>query len=208
MISFKYKHIPVEIRAGFFIVITFMLLVCDNETVMTSLCSSVLHECGHLAAIVILSENPEKIVFSASGMRIDRKRNASLSFSKEIIIAASGVLVNFLISFFSYTAYLIGKSNFLFSVFAVNMIIGAFNILPLESLDGAVCLKYYLCRRTNEEKAETVMNIISVTVSVALIVFFAFTVYFRKVNLSFAVVIIYLMILMINRILELKKSVI
>lgn len=208
MISFKYKNIPVEIRTGFFIVITFMLLACDNETVIISLCSSVLHECGHLAAIVILSEKPEKIVFSASGMRIDRRRNAFISFSKEIIVAASGVFVNFIISLFSYAVYSFSKIGFFSSAFAVNLIIGAFNILPLESLDGAVCLKHYLCLRTGEEKAETVTNLVSVIVSVILIIFFAFTVYFRKVNLSFAVVIIYLMILMINRILELKKSVI
>lgn len=206
MIKFRIKNIPVEIRTGFFIVITFMLIFCDNETVLISLFSSVFHECGHLLAIIISGEKFEKAVFSASGMRIDRFPNAGLSFSKEIFIAISGVLVNFTLAFLSYAFYFLSGVEVFFSVFSVNTVIGVFNIFPLSSLDGAVCLEFFLCRRIGEEKAKKILNLISVTVGAVLILFFSLTVFFRKVNLSLAVVIIYLLILMMNRILELKKN--
>lgn len=206
MISFKYKNIPVEIRTGFFIIITFMLLISENETVIISLLSSVFHECGHLLAIVFSKEKPKRIVFSASGMRIDRYPNSFLSFSKEIVIALSGVFVNFLISFMSYIAFCFSGSDFFFKVFGVNLVIGIFNILPLEELDGAVCLNFFLLRRIGEEKAKVTVDTVSVIFGIVLISFFSVTVYFKKVNLSFAVVIIYLLILMLNRILELKKT--
>ncbi len=208
MLIFEIKNTAVEIRAGFFLIVTFMLLTCDSKTVTVSLFSSLIHESGHLAAMMFFAERAEKIVFSASGMRIDRKNGSFLSFSEEIIISASGVMMNFVICAAAYTVFFLTGFSLAGFIGAVNAVIGAFNLLPFEELDGGNILRFTLCRRLGQEQAEKVMNIVSVSAGIMLLIFFSLTVYLKKANLSLAFVILYLIILLINRILELKKSVI
>lgn len=208
MLRLKIKGMPVEIGAGFFIVITFMLLVCDNETVLISVFSSLLHECGHIISMLVCGERVRLLRISASGLCIERKINSALSFSREIIISLSGVCVNFLLSLFSYIIYLLSGGEFLRSVIYVNLAIALFNLLPAGQLDGARGLSFILRRRIPESTADRITDTLSLVTTVILIAFSLVAFYFRAANPSLAVVTIYLSIILINRILELKKSVI
>ena len=206
MLRLEIKNTIIEIRASFFLVITFMLLICDNVIVLISLFSSLIHECGHLISMIALKENPQRLLFSASGLRIDRKCRPCLSFSKEIIIALSGVGVNLIISLCAYLIYIFSHKELFLAVCAVNLVIASFNLLPVESLDGARGLWFILCRRIPEESAQEIITDVSIVTTVLLIIFFCVTVYLRMANPSLVVVIIYLVILLINRIFQLKKS--
>ena len=206
MLRLEIKNTIIEIRASFFLVITFMLLICDNVIVLISLFSSLIHECGHLISMIALKENPQRLLFSASGLRIDRKCRPCLSFSGEIIIAMSGVGVNLIISLCAYLIYIFSHKELFLAVCAVNLVIASFNLLPVESLDGARGLWFILCRRTPEESAQEIITDVSIVTTVLLIIFFCVTVYLRMANPSLVVVIIYLVILLINRIFQLKKS--
>ena len=206
MLRLEIKNTVIEIRASFFLVITFMLLICDNVIVLISLFSSLIHECGHLISMIALKENPQRLLFSASGLRIDRKCRPCLSFSGEIIIALSGVGVNLIISLCAYLIYFFSHKELFLAVCAVNLVIASFNLLPVESLDGARGLWFILCRRIPEESAQEIITDVSIVTTVLLIIFFCVTVYLRLANPSLVVVIIYLVILLINRIFQLKKS--
>lgn len=198
----------VEIRAGFFIVIAFMLLIGDNTAVLISLFSSFLHESGHILTLFLCGGKIEKLVLSSSGMRIDRDFSRLLCFSSEMMIAFSGAAVNLFISLSAFVAFRLSGHELCFKIFGINMVIGLFNLLPLQSLDGARGLEFILLRRIPQERVERVLLIVSVTTAVFLLILFSLTVIFRAINPSFVVVIIYLLILLINRILQLKKSVI
>lgn len=197
----------VEIRAGFFLVIAFMLLISGSRMVLISLFSSLLHECGHLLALLFCSGKAERIVFSASGMRIDRGLSCEMSFRSEIIISLSGPAVNLLISFVSLMVYYFKGAAAAFDIFAVNAIIALFNLLPVESLDGAGALRFILLRRIPENRTEKIVSDVSLVTGTLLVFFFTLTVFLKKANPSLAVVIIYLLILLINRILQLKKRI-
>lgn len=206
MLRLEIKDTVIEIRAGFFLVVTLMLMFCDSVTVIVSLVSSLLHELGHIAAMLLCKEKIERLVFYAPGLRIDRKTRPHLSFSSEIIIALSGVTVNFALALCAYITYLFFRSDFYLCVCAVNLVIAVFNLLPVESLDGARGLEFILLRRIPENSARKIMNEVSLVTTILLIIFFSLTVYLRLVNPSFTFTIIYLLILLINRILQLKKS--
>lgn len=206
MLKVEIKGVVIEIRTDFFLVVTFMLLMCESATVLISLFSSLFHECGHLAALIIKKEKPLRLVFSASGLRIDRRRGSFLSFGDEIFVALSGVCVNFFAASVSYAVYALIGSRLFFSVFCVNIAIAVFNLLPIESLDGAVGLHFFLCRCMPDEKVKRILNIVSVVTGVFLAVFFAVSFFSGNANPSLMIVIIYLIILLINRILELKKD--
>lgn len=206
MSGFETEKFPLEIRTDFFLVITFMLLICDSRTVLISLFSSLFHECGHLVSMLLFHQKIDRVLFSASGMRIDRRECSRLTLKAETVTALSGVFVNFCLAFVSYMIFLAAKSEFFLSVTAVNLVIGVFNLLPVESLDGGNVLRCILISRIPVEKAESTLTDVSITVVIMLIIFFAVTVFTKTVNPSLTVVLIYLVFLLINRILELKKS--
>ena len=206
MLRLEIKNTVIEIRASFFLVITFMLLICDNAVVLISLFSSLIHECGHLIAMIACKESPQRLLFSASGLRIDRKCRSGLSFAREIIIALSGVWGHLIISLCAYLIYIFSHTECSLAVCAVNLVIALFNLLPIESLDGARGLWFILCRRIPEESAQEIITDVSIVTTVLLIIFFGVTVYLGMANPSLVVVIIYLVILLINRIFQLKKS--
>lgn len=202
------KGTIVEIRAGFFIIIAFMLIIGDNSTVLISLFSSFLHESGHIVALILCGGKIDKLVLSSSGMRIDRDCSRLLCFSSEMLIAFSGVAVNMFSALCALIVLRLSGHDLWFNVFGINMVIGIFNLLPLQSLDGARGLEFILLRRIPQERVERVLLIVSVTTAVLIMVFFLLTIIFRAINPSFVIVVIYLLILLINRILQLKKSVI
>ena len=54
------------------------------------------HEIGHLLAMTVLGEQPQKIVFGSFGIRIEKRPGTRLSYHKEILIYAAGPAVNLL----------------------------------------------------------------------------------------------------------------
>lgn len=205
----KFRHesveTSVEIRADFFLIITVMLMTGDTGTVVNSILSSILHECGHIAAIVFLGERIKRLLFCSAGLRIDRRINPSLSFGGEILISAAGVSVNFTLCIAAYIIYKLTGQTFFLSFFAVNLAIGLFNLLPIEPLDGAKVLYFILCRRIPQQKAENIILRLSVITAAALSALCTVAFCLKASNVSLAAVTIYLIILLINRIFELKK---
>ena len=208
MLKVEIKNTIIEIGAGFFLVIAFMLFLCDAETVLLSLFSSFFHEAGHIAVILLCGEKLERLVFSSSGLRIDRRRSPSLSFSKEIIISLAGIIMNFIAALLSGLLYHITGDSVLFSLCLINVVIAAFNIMPIDSLDGGRALSFILSRRIPEERADRIVFYVSTATAFLLVAFFLLTVFLKKLNPSFLCVVIYLVILLINRFFELKKRVI
>ena len=208
MLTFESEHTEIQLRTDFFITVTLMLIFCENETVIFSLFSSLLHESGHLASMYLLKVKPEKIIFSATGLKIERRAVNISSFKNEIIIALSGVFVNFILSFVSFVLYFLFGIHKLFLFALVNIVIGLFNLLPLESLDGANVLCFILTRRLGDEKAQKTVMTTSIFTSLFITVFIILTFCLKIVNPSLIIVLLYLIIILINKIFELKKSVI
>ena len=178
---------------SFFAVITAMLLTCDRRIVGISVMSSLLHECGHLVLLFAFGERPDSVIFGAFGIRIERKGVSSLCYERQAAVAMGGIVVNCALAvvfavlyyFFVWEVFAVG--------FAVNILIGGLNMMPVGILDAGQFLRYILLERFDEDETESKLNIVS-DFSVLLFACFCvcYTV-FISLNASLICVCLYLM---------------
>ena len=156
----KFKGTKVRI-SFFFALSLFVISTFDRSNVicMNLLCAA-LHECGHIAAMILLGERPKEIHFTPFGLRIERKEMNSMNFRNEALIALAGPMTNF---FLALSAVLIQKilSINLFAFIAVNTVLGVLNMAVCEPLDGYRAARYILMQKTSEEKTEKILKISS-----------------------------------------------
>lgn len=131
MVQFKLCGIRIQFTFWFFAVLTVILLVDRSGTAFLALTASLLHETGHVLAFFILNSKPRLLSFELSGIRLLR-RNSGMRAWKEFTVLSAGCAVNFT------AALLFQRSAPLFS--AVHLCLGAFNLLPIHSLDGGKLL--------------------------------------------------------------------
>lgn len=151
------KRLP-EFRLGFsfFAVAAFLLSGDLYRNYLYALGFSLLHEAGHLIAMLLFGVVPEKIVFEIHGIRIDKSLSA-LSYGRECIVALAGPLMNAL-----FMLIFIGDTSSL--LFSVNMCLLIVNLLPVSSLDGGrllFCLVAMLKGVASAERAVTFSGIIA-----------------------------------------------
>ena len=75
-----------------------MLSFADTKTAVMTIISALLHEAGHISALVMIKKKFSLPKLVASGFRI--KTESSLSYKEEIIICAAGPLTNIIIFVF------------------------------------------------------------------------------------------------------------
>ena len=184
-----------KIDFTFALTVTLMLLLCSEETVIISLLSSGLHEMGHLILMFIFRQRVVSVTFGAFGVRIDRQLSQNLSYKKEAIIAFGGIMINFLIAILSYLYYYFINSDFALKLMVVNIIIGIFNMIPIEVLDMGRVIKYSLMSSQKDFQADRILGIISaVTVNLLAVCSLLYTVAVG-INPSLIAVTIYLYII-------------
>ena len=205
MLRFKVGSCRVCISGSFFALITFILLVSESEIVLISLFSSLLHEAGHIFAMRMLGHRIKCLTFTAVGIRLDKNESTAASYTDELAVSLAGVAVNMLLFLLFSAAYSYSGAELARNIAVVNLIVGMFNLLPVEALDGARALYYILLRRFSPERADKVIIYTSL-VTVFLLIFSAFFLFnLSGANLSLVIAIAYLMFILLNHIIQLKK---
>lgn len=182
----------VSVTFPFAAVVMLMLLLCDSETVLVSLLSSLLHEAGHIFFLVIFHQPPSLICFGAFGIRIERQNSASLSYKKEAAVALGGVLVNLLLLSFGTLLYAAFKSSFGLKLAFVNGFIGAFNMLPVGLLDFG---RFLECVLYNKPDAYRYLKALSLFTAAFVAVGCALYNIFIGINVSLIAVSIYIFLI-------------
>ena len=177
----------------FFIVVTLLLTLSSDSTVIIALFSSVLHECGHLFALMHYGSEIKSVTLSFYGMKIIRENEMSLRFSKEIAVCLAGVTVNFILCFLFFFLHLFFDKTLLLKVFAVNLVLGVFNALPVYSLDGGRAVLCILKSRFEITKCERIMKIISALTLIPVLALSAFLL-FNNGNFTLFLCSVYLLI--------------
>lgn len=187
------KKTKLEFSISFVFIVTLMLLFFDENIVLLSVLSSLLHETGHLIAIRLCGERIEKVVFGVFGLRIERCAFTRVSYKSEVIIALGGITVNYTIFLLCLVVYLLsGKAtSFIFGI--INLFVGLFNSVPVKSLDAGKVLLSLLKEKRSEEEAERTADCVSFVFSLG---FLAFTVlYCVIIGLNFSLIAVSLYLL-------------
>lgn len=152
----RIKNFKIYVSFPFVALITLMIL--NGFYVGYYLCflSVLIHECGHLIAMLILKVNVSGLEISAFDIKIIEKGKSINSFKKEFIITSFGPLFNLT----AFSAFLYLNKVFAF----VNLFIGLFNLLPCSTLDGGQLLCLILSRRFSRKIVRRILNIATVVV--------------------------------------------
>ncbi|MBQ8174357.1 MAG: M50 family metallopeptidase [Clostridia bacterium] len=130
------------------------------------LASAALHEAGHLCAFLVCGERVPRFSFRAFGFLLT-PRGTSLSYGRELVVAAAGPLFNLFAALSLIPALRAGnasEANFCF--FALNLLTATLNFLPIYGFDGwrvlRCALLLFLPQHIAEGTADAVSAIFAV----------------------------------------------
>ena len=86
-----------------------------------------------------------------------------------MFVVICGPLVNAILFVTFFVVYLAFEEYLFLVISAVNLSVGAFNLLPVFALDGGRILQSVLSRFMSAEKTCSVMRLVSVSVSLAVV---------------------------------------
>lgn len=169
-----------------------------------------IHEIGHLIVGIFLGLKPEKIEMTPFGFFLEfnpivEKSNKNI-LKTNILVAIAGPITNLIVIFvilFLHISF-IGRDIVVY----INLLIFAFNLMPIYPLDGGRILKYILDLLYGNIKAENIINKISNFYIIALTMIGSIAIYYLK-NISILIILGYLWYLIIKenkRILVQRKT--
>ncbi len=205
MLRFNIKDCEISVSTGFFAVITLMLITCETRIVLYSLLCSLFHELGHITAMLFFGERLRMINFSVVGIRIDKFSVTALSYKQEAVVSLAGIFFNCLLAIVAFGCYGIFSFKPACDIAIVSLMVGGFNLLPVDSLDGARALRYALMSRVPERQADSVIFTLSVICVALLLILAVATLCFRKANFSLVAVTVYLGAILVCHVFSAKR---
>lgn len=169
----------VEIDFWFVAVITLMLVLFPESHAAACFVMCILHEAGHLTAMLICGKKAEKIRLGYFGMKIVTEKKFLPPY-KEAFIAVAGPVVN-LILFVIF--YFWGKTDFA----TISLGLAVFNLLPVTMLDGGHILTAFFPDSTAVRKVGITCAVLLTVLGVAVAVY-------SKENFTILIVSLYLLI--------------
>lgn len=188
----KFNFFGTEIYISFLFcaVVCFMLAIDRTGLVVPTMFAAFIHESGHFLAMWATDCQPRAVRLIPTSIQIIR--GFSPKRGGEATIAICGPTANLVIFGVLAVNYFIFKSEQSLVFALLNLVIGAFNLLPVSGLDGGTLLSLAVAHFTDIYRAERITRILT-----GVFAFFAFLfgVYLwvkGTVNISVFTVAIYL----------------
>lgn len=130
MIVFSIGKLKLCFHWSFFLLLGLVAAAPDHALIVMGLAASLCHELGHLAVMQLLDISPSGLSFTMFGGKLQGSRYPS--FSAELAALFGGAGTNLALALcFGFS------SNHQLQLFsAVNLVLGGFNLLPVQGLDG------------------------------------------------------------------------
>jgi len=151
--TFAFKKLQIHI-SFLFLAVFFAVAFFDKSGLFgLSMLALLIHEAGHFCVMFLCGKRVTALSFRLFGIEII-SRESVLSYPKEILIAAGGIVYNIAV-FFAF-------KNVYFFFAAINLVVACYNLLPIGSLDGGQIVEYLLLTRLVPQKAERIALFISI----------------------------------------------
>jgi len=203
---FTILGIPVELHISFLLLMGFIyalaiLNLIPGVNLQTALLITllfvtvVLHELGHSYLAQKYGVRIERIVLLPIG-GVSAMEELPKEPGQELRISLAGPMVNFLIAFICYFLLLllkgsyVGISSFLNYFILINLILGAFNLLPAYPMDGGRVLRALLAERMNYVRATELAAAIGKYLAITMAIVGIF--YFKNIFLVLIALFIYI----------------
>lgn len=191
--EFRLGRCLIAISPLFVCFLCIILLVDRTGIMLLGLISVVIHELGHLIFMIITKKQPESVSFQLGGIII--KSNGFSGYNNDFLIAMGGCLFNLIAFSFSSYFYYKTKSEMAMLFSAANLGLFLFNLLPVSGLDGMDLIKLKLLKKFSIEKTNKICNIISISFLLTSLFVAIVLTYFKSINPTILISLIYLTIL-------------
>jgi stage IV sporulation protein FB len=190
MITFNLGKLKVCLDFTFFAVIALFLYFDKSGYGLMGVLSAIIHESGHLFALMIERKPVDTILFYGGGIRLSFGNKLAHSY----FVITSGIIFNLVIFAVCYFA----GTSFDVKLFGVmNLIIGLFNLLPLGNFDGRKLLEKFAGDTMSYITSQKFLS--AVTVISTLAIFAVFPFFVTSLNFTAVVVAVYLAALLFVR---------
>ena len=163
MIKTKLFGVEAGVDFTFFAILAMFLTLDTTGFAIISLLVCVVHEAGHLLAMLIVKQKPASITFKGGGIVIGSRHEQCL------LVLIAGSFVNIVLFFALYFA--LPKNDIYPVMFAVlNLVIGVFNLFPVGCLDGKKLLALFVPEKPLKVIEAVVLCLVFVVIAAALLV--------------------------------------
>lgn len=187
MIKIGIGNCLVQIHFSFFVLLAFCNLFGGLENGSLLLLSVLVHEAAHILLLLYFRYPPEQVKISGLGLGLRLPPGIAIPYGKSALVSLSGPCANLMLAAAAYGA---GVQT----LFAINLSLGLFHLLPVPPLDGGLALKSALCFRYPPEKAEKISFILSFLILLPVMLAGFLVLLHTKNNFSLLAVSIYLML--------------
>ena len=194
----KIADVPVEISYTLICIAAVCVILNIFEGLVWCALAVIIHESGHLLAMLKCGHAPERIKISAFEIKIFDSKRQSRSEKQNFFIIFSGPAVNFICFIPFYLLYLLGN-EFVLPFAISNLSVGMFNLLPVLSLDGGQLIFIILRQRVGADKAEKIVDIITFITIIPLAALGFIVLFESKYNFSLLFVCVYLIVSLLTR---------
>lgn len=154
-----------RVEPGFFLLLALAAALGAGEVLPVLLAAAACHEGAHLGVLALFRVPVRTVALTAGGIEIQAPMQTRLSYGREMAAVAAGPLCNLVLGLLAARLagwYLFAGASFL---------LGLFNLLPAEALDGGRLLYLALSWRREPVTAYRVCRVVGrVTVLALLLV--------------------------------------
>ncbi|MBR3290476.1 MAG: hypothetical protein IKI63_06875 [Clostridia bacterium] len=187
MLTFTVRGVRVQISLLFPAAVVWLCAGDRSGAAARCLFASLWHESGHLLALACFHLRPRALTFGAFGMRLSVP--CALSSRQRRRLALAGPLFNFAAATLLLA---VGERE----TAALHLLLGWFNLLPVQPLDGGQALYFALSPRWGDAAASRVLAVTSAAVVLPLTAAGAWVLWQSGYNASLLFVCAYLILLL------------
>lgn len=197
IMKFKFLGTQVYVSFLFMAVITVMLATDKTGYMLPSLFAIIMHESGHLFAMWVMDVAPKQIKLIPASVQITA--DITRRYKTDIAVSICGPLTNLVLFVVLYFNFISFKNEAVLLYALINLIIGAFNLLPVTGLDGGTILFSVLARRMDYNRARCILRIITLILSATMLFLGVMFTLRGKINVSVYILGLYFLIMGILR---------
>lgn len=198
-LNFNFLGCTFTISFPFLTIVTLLFFIDNNGTIILGVFAALVHELGHIFAMIIKKNRPSQIKFRAFDISIIDKNRGKRSYNDDLFIFVAGPVANIIFCVVLYFSYKITGYSWLIKPIFENFFIAIFNILPIESLDGGQIFFNLLCRKLSIKVANKFVVLISFMILLPISAVGFYILIISKYNFSLLLLSCYLMGILLLR---------
>ncbi len=190
----KLKNITIHIGISFAVIFAVGMNYFDVKPYFISFVSSLFHECVHLLALRLSGCDEAVLDFRFGAVRLSASGFSRLSYKRTIFCTMSAPVMNILAGAVFLLLNYFYRSDILFYFFAVNLILGVSNLLPVSFLDGGMAVNSLMGRYFEERQVRKYSFLLSFLSVAGMFLLFLFMFLKGRYYLFFLIFFIYCLI--------------